>query len=86
MRYTRGNRDIRIGDSVIADGSKGLIICDFERWECMAGYEDWLTKEQMLGGGYLSSGVLVKTEDFGLIHYPKEDESIDFVAPAGGGD
>lgn len=81
MRYTSGNRDIRIGDSVLADDAKGSVVCDFERWECVAGYEDWLTKEQMLGGGYLSSGVLVKTEDFGLINYPEEDESIAFVEP-----
>lgn len=80
MKYINSGREICVGDSVLVEGNaRGAVICDFERWLCLTDYESWLTKEKMLGGDYLSSGVLVETSGIGVIHYPGPDEAILFL-------
>lgn len=80
MKYFNSDREICVGDSVLVEGdARGVVICDFERWLCLKGYESWLTKEKMLGGDYLSSGILVETSGAGVIHYPCPDETVLFL-------
>lgn len=79
MKYAGIDWEIRIGDPVLVEsGVIGTVVCDFERWICLDGYESWLTKEKMVGGDYLSSGILVETVDIGMIHYSEPDETIVF--------
>jgi hypothetical protein len=79
MKYVGTDREVCIGDPVLVEGGvTGIIVCDFERWLCLNGYESWLTKEKMVGGNYLSSGILVETVDIGMIHYAEPDETIIF--------
>lgn len=77
MRYKQDGLEISVGDRVFVDANvPGIVICDFDRWQCVEGYESWLTKEELGGGGTLSSGVMIKTDGLGFLHYPEEDESI----------
>lgn len=86
MNYVGGGANIVVGDSVLVEGDiRGLVICDFDNWRCLSGYEGWLTKEEMLGGGFLSSGVLIKTDDLGIVHYAVPDDEVVFVARAEAG-
>ena len=79
MKYVGIDRKICIGDLVLVEsGVIGTVVCDFERWICLEGYESWLTKEKMAGGDYLSSGILVETVEIGMIHYAEPDETIIF--------
>ncbi len=69
MRYANG-RQIKVGDAVLADGMTGIIVCDFDNQRFAEGFEDWNAPcTEMLGGGRLSSGVMVHTNEAGLIHY-----------------
>ena len=75
---------MRVGDHVVADGMSGIIVCDFDRREFLAGFEGWdLPRVEMFGGGTLSSGVMVKTKQAGLIHYEEADGDIEFVEGGG---
>ncbi len=77
MFYKNELKEINIGDHVIVEGNvHGLVICDFDKWECLKGYEDWLTKEQLVGGNTLSSGIMVKTEELGVLYYAEADDDI----------
>lgn len=70
VRYISGQM-MRVGDEVVADGMPGVIVCDFDNREFAEGYGDWdLPEVEMLGGGTLSSGVMVNTLEAGLVHYP----------------
>ncbi len=76
MDYSTGQR-IEVGDRVVADGMAGLVVADFETREFLEGYERWdMPTAEMIGGGTLSCGVMIKTEECGLIHYAEEDEGI----------
>ena len=77
MNYSTG-QPIKIGDQVVADGMVGLVVCDFDNREFLHGYAGWDTPtvEMLGGGGTLSSGVMIKTEEAGLINYPDEHEGI----------
>jgi hypothetical protein len=69
MQYATGET-MKVGDEVVADGMRGLVVCDFDNREFAAGYEDWdKPTTEMLGGGTLSSGVMIKTAEAGMIHY-----------------
>lgn len=69
MKYANG-QTIRVGDDVIADGMTGVVVCDFDNRNFMDGYERWdLPTVEMLGGGIMSSGIMVNTAEAGLIHY-----------------
>ena len=76
MNYSMGHR-VKIGDYVTADGMTGLVVCDFDNREFLEGYEGWdMPTVEMLGGGTLSSGVMIETKEAGLIHYPQEHEGM----------
>lgn len=80
MRYTGTSQKIMVGDLVVVEGDvSGLVVCDFDTWTCLPGYEDWLTKDQLADDSYMESGVLIKTSDLGMLYYCQEDESILFV-------
>lgn len=77
MHYKQTGVAIKLGDQVLVEGNvKGIVVCDFEQQKCLEGYEDWLTKEELVGGGTLSSGVMIKTNELGFLHYPEEDDDI----------
>ncbi|WP_322416346.1 hypothetical protein [Mesorhizobium huakuii] len=82
MQYETG-RTIRVGDEVIADGMKGVVVCDFDNREFAEGYEGWdMPGIEMLGGGTLSSGVMVETIEAGMIHYVHGSGVIDLIQSA----
>jgi hypothetical protein len=76
MNYSIGQQ-IKVGDQVIADGMAGRVVCDFDNREFLDVYEGWDTPTvEMLGGGALSCGVMIETEEAGLVHYADEHEDI----------
>ena len=76
MRYTNGI-EIRIGDHVVVEKNvEGIVVCDYEKQCCLPGYDSWLTDLELVGGGTLASGVMIKTVQLGFLHYPEEDEDI----------
>jgi hypothetical protein len=76
MNYSNGQR-IKIGDQVVADGMQGVVVCDFDNREFLEGYEGWdVPAVELLAGGKLDSGVMIDTQEAGLVHYPDEDEGI----------
>jgi hypothetical protein len=83
MNYVSDGMPIKIGDRVLVEaGSPGLVVCDFDNLECLDEYKHFLPKRVLAGGGELSSGVMIRTEQFGLIHYAEEDDSIVLVERA----
>ncbi len=79
MLYATGQA-MMIGDEVIADGMRGVIACDFENRLFLDGYECWdMPEVEMLGGGTLSSGVMIETIEAGLIHYDAGTSGIEYV-------
>lgn len=82
MNYSNGQQ-IKVGDQVVADGMAGRVVCDFDNREFLDGYEGWdMPTVEMLGGGTLSSGVMIETEEAGLVHYAEEHEGIIRAASA----
>jgi hypothetical protein len=76
VNYSTGD-PIKIGDRVTADGMTGVVVCDFDNREFLEGYAEFdMPDVEMLGGGKLNSGVMIDTEEAGLIHYPQEDDGI----------
>lgn len=67
MKYKSGE-DIRLGDKVIADDSEGVVTCVFDN--------EQFSEEYPKGWGGLSEGLLVLTEKWGLIHYPRVDADL----------
>jgi hypothetical protein len=81
MRYATG-REMAVGDEVLADDMRGVIVCDFDNRRFADGFESWDTPTiEMVGGGTLSSGVLIQTKEAGLIHYENSMTGIDLVRP-----
>lgn len=79
MRYATG-QTMKIGDEVIADGMSGVIVCDFDDRCFMDGYEGWnMPDVEMLGGGKLSSGVMIETVEAGMVHYTDQGDRIEFM-------
>jgi hypothetical protein len=74
MNYSNGQQ-IKVGDLVVVDGMAGHVVCDFDNREFLDGYEGWdMPTVEMLIGGTLSSGVMIETEEAGLVHYADEDK------------
>ncbi|MEO8175472.1 MAG: hypothetical protein ABI626_02285 [Sphingomicrobium sp.] len=72
MNYPTGEK-MKVGDQVVADWMSGVIVCDFDSREFLEGYSGWDTPDvEMLGGGTLSSGVMIETVEAGLVHYENE--------------
>ena len=79
MRYSNGQA-IMVGDDVKADGMSGVIVCDFDNRQFLDGYEDWdMPTVEMIGGGKLSSGVMVNTVEAGLVYYAEQDDDIQLI-------
>lgn len=83
MKYLDSGKDIQVGDVVKVDGVDGVVVCDYENNIALDGYESWLIKETLVGGGNLSTGIMVDTKEYGLIHYPDEDPDIKFIIHSG---
>jgi hypothetical protein len=84
MRYSTGE-EMAVGDQVIADGISGVIVCDFDNRLFADGYRDWDTPTvEMIGGGTLSSGVMILTKEAGLVHYEAGTAQINLVGAAQG--
>lgn len=73
MKYA-GGEEAKIGDIVsYSDGAQGLVVCSIETLEFTTDYpaEQW---------EYLNKGILIKSEKYGLIHYPEIlDSDIELV-------
>lgn len=80
MKYAGSIKMIKIGDIVRVDGLDGIVVCDYENNIALHGYEDWLIKDELVGGGYLSTGIMVETEKAGFIYYPDEDIDIKLIS------
>ncbi|MBI3563205.1 MAG: hypothetical protein HY080_15985 [Gammaproteobacteria bacterium] len=77
MRYKNDGTEITLGDSVLVEGNvHGIVVCNVDTWQCLEGYESWLTREELVGGGKLSSGVMIKTDELGFLYYAENDEDI----------
>lgn len=84
MKYSKDGRSIRVGDSVLVEGNvEGVVVCDLDQWQCLSGYEGWLSKDEMIGGASLLSGVLIETSEIGMVHYSEPDDEIVFLASMG---
>ena len=82
MKYATGQQ-IEVGDAVLADGLTGIIVCDFDNHRFADGFEDWNAPgTEMVGGGRLSSGVMVHTEEAGLIHYDSGTSGLELRSTA----
>lgn len=72
MKYV-DEQDAKLGDKVMLwDGCFGVIVCSIDTCEYTPNFpkDEW---------AYLSSGVIIKTEKSGLIHYIKADEDLKLV-------
>lgn len=77
MKCVRTGRDLRAGDIVLVEGGvRGVVVCDYDHWSCMDGYRRFLAGEMTLDGSTLGSGVLVKTDEIGLVLFPEQDDEI----------
>lgn len=86
MEYHPDGRRICVGDTVLVEGNiKGVVVCDFDHRQCRAGYEAWMSTEEMLGGGHLSTGVMIETAEIGMVHYASPDADVVFLARAEAG-
>lgn len=83
MMYSTG-QPIMVGDHVKVDGMAGIVVCDFDNRAFLAGYSEWdMPDVEMIGGGTLSSGIMIKTTEAGLIYYEQGSEHILFVEASG---
>ena len=81
MKYTDSGKKINAGDLVFVENrARGLVICDYDDWVCVPGYERWLTKAELVGGGTLSSGIMVESKELGFIHYSQDDDDVVFIS------
>lgn len=79
MKYANG-QIIKLGDEVFVEKNvRGIVVCDFDTGECAEEYSTWDPNVELVGGGTLSCGVLIKTEELGLLHYTIEDEGIQYI-------
>ena len=77
MRYRLSGEVICLGDCVVVEGDvSGVVVCDYDLQKCLAGYEKWLSNEELVGGGRLSKGVMIETKELGFLYYANEDEGI----------
>ena len=72
MKYPDG-KEAKIGDKVqLWNGCYGVVICSMDTNEYSADYpkKEWQ---------YLKSGVMIKTDKAGLIHYIESDEDLQLI-------
>ncbi|MFZ2727852.1 MAG: hypothetical protein WAX77_16490 [Methylococcaceae bacterium] len=69
MKYLDG-KEVEIGDKVeLWNGNNGVVVCSIDRDE----YSELYSKNDW---GYLKEGVLIKSEQAGLIHFVEADEDL----------
>ncbi|MBB3359485.1 MULTISPECIES: hypothetical protein [unclassified Novosphingobium] len=69
MEYADGT-PINIGDEVAVDGMAGIIVADFDNSLFLTGYEEGGNPAAEAVADFpLSSGVMAKTAEAGLIYY-----------------
>jgi hypothetical protein len=69
MKYIDGEK-VLVGDKVrLADGCYGIVVCSLDDDVYPPEYPkaEW---------EYLKTGVLVKSDQAGLVHYPKDDAGL----------
>lgn len=61
-----------VGDKVICDGMLGVIVANISNNEYSSHHskEDW---------SYLRSGILIETDEIGLVYFPNVDRNIEKV-------
>lgn len=72
MKYSNGT-EVRIGDKVqLWEGCHGVVVCsmDTDQYSPEFSKKDW---------SYLRTGVMVKTDKAGLIHYVEADEDLQLI-------
>lgn len=72
MNYADG-QDVKLGDRVLLwNGCQGFVVCSIDTHEYSADFpqEQW---------EYLASGVMIRTEKLGLVHYIEPDEDFQLV-------
>ena len=72
MQYPDGTL-VRVGDRVrLESGAEGRVVCDFDHDEHAAGFSrsEWQ---------YLKDGVLIDTEQYGLIYLPEPDSDLELI-------
>ena len=75
MRYQNG-QEARLGDKIVlSNGKTGVVVLSVDTDE----YSEEFTKRNW---GYLKQGILVKFEDYGLIHYLEADPDMKLAAQA----
>ncbi|NUN24000.1 MAG: hypothetical protein HUU09_11135 [Candidatus Jettenia caeni] len=75
MKYLDG-QEVKVGDKVqLWSGCYGVVVCSMDDDKYTPAYpkEEW---------DYLKSGVLIKTDKAGLIHYIKADEDLQLLERA----
>ena len=75
MKYSDG-KEVKIGDTVtLWSGCHGVVVCSIDTDEYTVDYpkNEW---------GYLKSGVMIKTDKSGLIHYIEADEDLQLIERA----
>ena len=75
MQYPDGTL-VRVGDRVrLESGAEGRVVCDFDHDEHAPGFarSEWQ---------YLKEGVLIETEQYGLIHLPADDANLELIQRA----
>ena len=72
MKYANGD-DVRVGDRVKAwDGCIGIVVASIET-------DEYSTEHPREQWGYLKVGVMIDTEQAGLIHYREADEDLELI-------
>ena len=83
MKYGTGET-MTVGDQVLVRGMTGIIVCDFDSWCFAAGHESWeMPPSTMPDGTSLSSGVIINTEEAGLVYYGSKPSEIRLLRAAG---
>jgi hypothetical protein len=65
------SEEVYIGDEVIADKSKGIVVCVIDT--------EQFSEDYPKGWAYLERGMLIETKEIGLVHYPEPDEDVVLV-------
>jgi hypothetical protein len=85
MRYFKSKRLVKLGDQVVIDGNhRGQVVCDFDAWQCLRGYAQWLAKsDQAKQPGILDRGVMIEA-DRETEHFSELDGTVAFIRRADG--
>jgi hypothetical protein len=73
MKYSTGEV-VTIGDRVLADNMTGVVVCVID--------DQQFSKEFPEFWAYLETGLLIESDEIGLVHYPVIDEDVKFIKRA----